>query len=37
MAYLLTFVCAIGLFGLVVVWSLIEFFIESRKKEKAGI
>lgn len=37
MAYLLTFVCAIGLFALVVVWSLIEFFIESRKKEKAGI
>ena len=37
MAYLSTFLCAIGLFALVVVWSIIEFFIESRKKEEAGI
>ena len=37
MAYLSTFLCVIGLFALVVVWSIIEFFIESRKKEEAGI
>ena len=37
MAYLSTFLCAIVLFALVVIWSIVEFFIESRKKEKAGI
>ena len=37
MAYLSTFLCAIILFALVVLWSIVEFFIESRKKEKAGI
>lgn len=37
MTYLSTFVCAIVLFALVVLWSIVEFFIESRKKEKAGI
>jgi len=37
MAYLPTFLCAIVLFVLVVIWSIVEFFIESRKKEKAGI
>ncbi|ENU40582.1 Uncharacterised protein [Acinetobacter johnsonii] len=37
MAYLSTFVCAIVLFFLVVLWSVIEFFIESRKKEEASI
>ena len=37
MAYLSTFLCAIVLFSLVVIWSIVEFFIESRKKEKAGI
>ena len=37
MAYLSTFVCAIVLFALVVIWSVIEFFIESRKKEEASI
>lgn len=37
MAYFSTFLCAIGLFVLIVVWSIIEFFIESRKKEEAGI
>ena len=37
MAYLPTFLCAIVLFSLVVIWSIVEFFIESRKKEKAGI
>lgn len=37
MAYLSTFVCAIVIFSLVVIWSVIEFFIESRKKEEASI
>ncbi len=37
MAYLSTFLCAIVLFTLIVLWSIVEFFIESRKKEKAGI
>ena len=37
MAYLSTFLCAIILFALVVLWSIVEFFIESRKKEEASI
>ncbi len=37
MAYLSTFVCAIVLFSLVVIWSIIEFLIDSRKKEEASI
>ncbi|MDM1250463.1 hypothetical protein HXZ77_04830 [Acinetobacter johnsonii] len=37
MAYLSTFLCAIVLFALVVLWSIVEFFIESRKKEEASI
>ena len=37
MTYLSTFVCAIVLFALVVLWSIVEFFIESRKKEEASI
>jgi len=37
MAYLSTFLCAIILFILVVLWSIVEFFIESRKKEEASI
>lgn len=37
MAYLSTFVCAIILFILVVLWSIVEFFIESRKKKEASI
>ena len=37
MAYLSTFLCAIVLFSLIVLWSIVEFFIESRKKEEASI
>ena len=37
MAYLSTFLCAIVLFTLIVLWSIVEFFIESRKKEEASI
>ena len=37
MAYLSTFLWAFVLFGLVVLWSVVEFFIESRKKKEISI
>jgi len=35
--YLSTFLWAFVLFGLVVLWSVVEFFIESRKKKEISI
>ena len=37
MAYLSTFLWAFVLFGLVVLWSVVEFFIEFRKKKEISI
>ena len=37
MTYLSTFLWAFVLFGVVVLWSVVEFFIESRKKKEISI
>ncbi|OTG58648.1 hypothetical protein B9T36_09850 [Acinetobacter sp. ANC 4204] len=37
MTYLSTFLWAFVLFGLIVLWSVVEFFIESRKKKEISI